>query len=165
MPTSDWELAEINVARLRAPIDDPLIAEFRAALDEVNELADASVGFRWRLQTEDGNATSVRPYEDESIIINVSTWTSVEALADYVYRSDHTAFLRRRAEWFERLGEVAVAMWWVPAGTRPTVEDALARLDHLRAHGPSPHAFTFRTRFAPGSAEAVPADARDACSA
>ena len=157
------ELAEINVGRLRAPVDDPLVAEFMGALDEINALADRSPGFRWRFQTEDGNATSVRPYEDDSILINVSVWASVEALGDYVYRSDHTAFLRRRREWFERLSEVVVALWWVPDGTRPTIEEAVARLDHLRRHGPTPHAFTFRDRFGPEGADQVPADERDVC--
>ena len=157
------ELAQINVGRLRAPVDDPMVAEFMDALDEINALADRSPGFRWRLQTEDGNATSVRPYEDESVLINVSVWESVEALGDYVYRSDHTAFLRRRREWFERLSDVIVALWWVPAGTRPTVEEAVARLDHLRRHGPTPFAFTFRHRFGPADAGPVAADERDAC--
>ena len=157
------ELAEINVGRLRAPVDDPLVAEFVDALDEINALADASPGFRRRFQTDDGNAASVRPYADESILINVSVWASVEALGDYVYRSDHTAFLRRRREWFERLSEVVVALWWVPAGSQPSVEDAVARLEHLRRHGPTPYTFTFRDRFGPGDAGPTPADDRDAC--
>jgi len=160
-----FELAQINVGRLRAPVDDPLVAEFMEALDEVNALADQSRGFRWRLQTEDGNATAVRPYEDESILINVSVWESVAALGDYVYRSDHTAFLRRRREWFERLEDVAVALWWVPAGHRPSVEEAVARLEHLRAHGPLPHAFTFRQPFDPGTAAPTSPNVRDICPA
>lgn len=156
------QLAEINVGRLRAPIDDPMIAEFADALDEINGLADASPGFVWRFQTGDGNATSVRPYEDETVIINISVWESIESLADYVYRSDHTAFLRRRAEWFERMAELGVALWWIPAGHRPTVDEAVARLERLRAEGPTPHAFSFRHRFGPDDA-AVPADERDVC--
>lgn len=160
-----FELAQINVGRLRAPVDDPRVAEFMDALDEINAVADASPGFRWRYQTEDGNATSVRPYEDESILINVSVWDSIEALGDYVYRSDHTAFLRRRREWFERLEEVIVALWWVPAGHRPSVDDAVDRLEHLRRHGPTPHAFTFGRRFASDTAVELPADDRDVCPA
>ena len=144
---TDWELAQINVGRLIAPTDDPAVAEFMNALDEINAVADQSPGFVWRLQTDDGNATSVRAYEDESILINVSTWSSIEALSDYVYRSAHTPFLRRRAEWFQRSREVFVALWWVPAGHRPSVDEAVARLEHLRSHGPTPHAFTFRQRF------------------
>jgi hypothetical protein len=102
-------LAQINVARLRAPMDSPLVAEFVDGLEPVNEIADASPGFVWRFQTEDGYPTSVGPYEDDLIIVNFSTWTSMEALADYVYRSHHAAFLRRRRQWFERLAEVSVA--------------------------------------------------------
>jgi hypothetical protein len=162
---AEWELAQINVGRLRAPVDDPLVAEFMAALDPINALADASAGFRWRLQTEDGNATAVRPYEDDSILINMSVWESVEVLGDYVYRSDHTAFLRRRREWFERLVDAAFALWWVPAGHRPGVDEGIARLDHLRTHGPTAFAFTFRTRFGPGAADRVAGDPRDVCPA
>jgi hypothetical protein len=160
-----FELAQINVGRLRAPVDDPLVAEFMGALDEINAIADRSPGFRWRFQTEDGNATAVRPYEDESILINMSVWDSIEALGDYVYRSDHTAFLRRRREWFERLAEAVVALWWVPSGHRPSVEEGIARLDHLRTRGPSAHAFTFRRPFGPGASGPVVADVRDGCPA
>lgn len=160
-----FHLAEINVGRLRAPTDDPLVAEFMDALDEINGLADRSPGFVWRFQTESGNATAVRPYEDESILINISTWESIDALADYVYRSDHTAFLRRRAEWFERMVEVVVALWWVPAGQHPTEAEAIERLDHLRRHGPTPHAFGFRNPFQPHDSAPQPADDRNACPA
>ena len=103
----DWHLAQLNVGRLRAPIDDPIIAEFKDALDRINALADRSPGFVWRLQTEEGNATALHPIDDDELVaINMSVWESIEALADYVYRSDHTAFLRRRREWFERYGKV-----------------------------------------------------------
>jgi len=159
---SSHHLAQINIARLRAPIDSPEVAEFMAALDPINALADASDGFVWRFQTEDGNATAVRPYGDDLIIINFSTWESIEALADYVYRSAHTAFLRRRREWFERMSDVAVAMWWVPAGHRPSVEEAVGRLERLRREGPGPDAFTFRVRYSPDG-HPLRADARDDC--
>ena len=149
------ELAQINVARLKAPIDHPDSAEFVANLDGVNALAEASPGFVWRFQTDDGNATSVHPYDDELVIINLTMWTSVEALADFAYRSGHTAFLRRRAEWFERATEPVVAMWWEPAGSRPDERAGVARLDHLRTHGPTAHAFTFREQFDPAGAPLV----------
>jgi hypothetical protein len=158
-------LAQINVGRLRAPVDSPLVAEFIDALDPVNALADASAGFVWRFQTEDGNATAVRPYEDESILINMSVWESVEALADFVYRSDHTAFLRRRGEWFERMTEAIVTLWWVPVGHIPTIDEGVARLDHLRTNGPGPNAFTFRRPFPPGSHTESEADDRNVCRA
>ena len=162
----EFHLAQLNIGRLRAPTDDPVVAEFMAALDPVNALAERSPGFVWRFQTPEGNATAERPYDDDAVLVNLSVWQSVEALADYVYRSDHTAFMRRRAEWFERMREISVVLWWVPAGHTPTVADAIARLDHLRANGPSPHAFTFRHRFDPDSVVAeIGAGDHDACPA
>ena len=162
-----YHLAQVNVGRLRAPIDDPLIAGFAGALEEINALADAAPGFVWRLQTEDGDATAVRAFEDDTILINLSVWTSLEALADYVYRSEHTAYLRRRAEWFERMRDVFVALWWVPAGHVPTEAEAVAKLDHLRHHGPTAQAFTFRRPFAApeGGSAPIAADDRDVCPA
>jgi hypothetical protein len=161
---SAFDIAQLNIGRLVVPTDSPVVAEFMEALDEFNALADASPGFVWRFQTEDGNATAERPFDDDSILVNFSTWTSVDALADFVYRSAHTPFLRRRREWFERMEETYSVLWWVPAGHRPTVTEAIERLDHLREHGPTASAFTFRTRF--GSDQAVEAaDPRDACRA
>jgi hypothetical protein len=163
----EWHLAELNVARLRAPIDDPLIAEFKSALDAINALADRSPGFVWRLQTAEGNATALHPIDDDELIaINMSVWESIEALADYAYRSDHTAFLRRRREWFERYGKAYLVLWWVPAGHLPSIEEALGRLDRLEADGPTGAAFTFTKRFAPTGVEsAAVVDERDVCPA
>jgi hypothetical protein len=163
----DWHLAQVNIGRLRAPVDDPAIAEFVAGLDPINALADSAPGFVWRLQTEDGNATAIRPDPgDEMVAINLSVWESVEALADFAYRSAHLAFLRRRAEWFERMASSYLAMWWIPAGTIPTVADAMDRVAHLDRHGPTPTAFTFRHRFAPpDDGSSVSADVRDTCPA
>ena len=143
----EQHLAQLNTGRMRAPTDDPLVKEFMDALDPVNALAERSPGFVWRFQTADGNATAERPFDDDTILVNFSTWESVEALSDYVYRSDHAAYLRRRAEWFERFDGIYSVLWWVPAGHRPTVEEALERLEHLRVHGPTRKAFTFRHRF------------------
>jgi hypothetical protein len=164
---ADWQLAQINVGRLRAPMDDPTIADFAEALDPVNALADDAPGFVWRFQTEAGNATDFHVVaDDELFIINMSVWDSVEALGDFVYRSDHTAFLRRRREWFERFERAYMALWWVPAGHIPTVEEALERLDVVERDGPTPFAFTFRHPFpAPDAAEPAAADERDACPA
>jgi hypothetical protein len=163
----DWHLAQVNIGRLRAPVDDPAIAEFVAGLDPINALADSAPGFVWRLQTEDGNATAIRPDPgDEMVAINLSVWESVEALADFAYRSAHLAFLRRRAEWFERMTSSYLAMWWIPVGTIPTVADAMDRVAHLDRHGPTPTAFTFRHRFAPpDDGSSVSSDARDTCPA
>jgi Domain of unknown function (DUF3291) len=148
-PAVDWHLAQVNIGRLRAPVDDPLIADFVAALDRINALADESPGFVWRLQSDIGNATDIQPTEDELVKINMSVWESVDALAEFVYRSDHTAFLRRRREWFERYGAAYTAMWWIPAGHLPTIAEALDRLDLIEADGPTPEAFTFASRFPP----------------
>lgn len=158
------EIAQLNIGRLVAPTDSPVVAEFMDALDEVNALAEASPGFVWRFQTEDGNATAERPYDDDSILVNFSTWSSIDALADYVYRSAHTVYLRRRREWFERMDDLYHVLWWVPAGHRPGVDEAIERLEHLRANGPTAYAFTFRARFGPDDA-AESADPRDVCPA
>lgn len=142
-------LAQVNVGRMRAPLEDPVMAEFVARLDEVNALADGSPGFVWRLQTEAGNATYLRPYADERIIVNMSVWETVEDLRNYVYQSRHSEVLRRRRDWFEKLETPVVALWWVPAGHVPSVDEAKKRLVHLEEHGPTPFAFSFRTTFPP----------------
>lgn len=161
----EWHVAQVNIGRFLAPPGDPLVADFMAGLDPVNAIADLSPGFVWRLQADDGNATSIRPDADDALLaINMSVWTSVEALADFVYRQrDHVAFLRRRREFFSRMASHHQALWWIPAGTLPTVPEAMAKVAHLDAHGPTPEAFTFRARFAPPGT-AVPADDRDVCS-
>lgn len=160
-----WHLAQMNIGRLRAGSDSPLVAEFMDALDRINALAEQSPGFVWRFQTEDGNATAVRPFSDDLVIVNMSVWESLDALADYVYRSDHTAFLRRRREWFDRMDDAAVVLWWVPAGVLPTVTDGIARLEQLRRDGPTQAAFTFRRPFAPDSDSGLAADDRNRCRA
>jgi hypothetical protein len=160
----EWHLAQLNIGRLRAEVDDPSVAEFMDNLDPINALAETSPGFVWRLQTDEGNATAIRAFPDDPLMaLNLSVWESIEALADFAYRSAHTGFLRRRAEWFERLGEVYQVLWWIPAGTTPTVEEAIARLDHLRTVGPGPEAFTFRQPFPHPDGPAVAADERNAC--
>lgn len=137
-------LAQINVARLRAPLDDPVTAEFVDALQPVNALAEAAPGFVWRLQTEHGDATAIRAFEDQRMIVNLSVWTSLATLADYAYRSGHVAYLRRRREWFEERVEAHQALWWVARGHRPDVAEGLDRLARVRTRGPGPDAFTFR---------------------
>jgi hypothetical protein len=156
-------LAQLNIGRLRAPLDDPAITDFRDNLDPINALAEASPGFVWRLQDDSGNATDIKLFDDELTIINLTVWESIEALAEFTYRSAHTQFLRRRREFFEVPSQPILCLWWIPAGTLPTPEDALARLEHLRANGPTPRAFTFRHRFPPGSDVAEIGNERDAC--
>ena len=145
-------LAQLNVARLRAPIDSPILADFVAALDPVNELADSSPGFVWRLQTESGDATGVRIADDESLIVNLTVWESLDALAAFAYRSDHVEVMRRKRTWFEPMAEAHLVLWWVPVGHLPDVGEAEVRLEELRRHGPSARGFTFRAPFAaPGT--------------
>ncbi|MFI5101044.1 MAG: DUF3291 domain-containing protein [Actinomycetes bacterium] len=139
-------LAQLNVARLLEPLDSPRLADFVAALDEVNAVADAAPGFVWRLQTESGNATDVRPWGDD-VIVNMSVWESVESLRAYVYGPEHAAVLRRRREWFSVLGTPHVVLWWVPAGHVPDLVEAGARLAGLERDGPGPEAFTLRVPF------------------
>ena len=142
-------LAQVNIAQARGEMTDPVMVDFVARLPDINALADQAPGFVWRLQTEDGDATAVRPYEDRRILINLSVWTDLPALRGYVYRSAHASVMRRRRDWFERFDRVYVALWWVPAGHRPTVAEAVARLSHLEQHGPTPFAFSFAEPFGP----------------
>jgi uncharacterized protein DUF3291 len=146
-----FHLAEVNIALPREPVDSPLLADFVALLDPVNSIADSSKGFIWRLQTEDGNATAIRAFGDDRLIVNMSVWESLDELAEFVYRSGHIEVIRRRREWFERI-RFYMALWWVPAGHLPTLAEAEAHLAHLRAHGPTPFAFTFAESFDPGGA-------------
>ena len=146
IPTG-FHLAQFNIARTRAPLEDPLLADFVDLLDEINALADRSPGFVWRLQSESGNATDFEIGGDPQLIANMSVWESPEALFDYVYKSGHIQVLSRRKEWFERSDTPNMVLWWVPVGTVPTLEVGLERLAHLTRHGPSERAFTFKTRF------------------
>ena len=146
---STWQLAQANIGKFRAPIDDPIMAGFKNQLDPINALADASPGFVWRLQTEDGNATAVRPDDHDPLMaINMSVWSSLEALQQYVYKSDHVGPLRDRKQWFQKIGGPILVLWWIPAGHIPTVAEAMAKLAHLKQHGPTQDAFTFRAPFA-----------------
>ena len=147
-----YQLAQVNMGRFRAPIESAVMEGFRNQLDPINALADASPGFVWRLQTEDGNATAIRPdAEDELMAINLSVWETLEALQQFVYKSRHLHVLRGRQEWFEPMQGPILALWWIPAGHVPTVAEARERLQFLEEHGPTAHSFTFRTPFpAPG---------------
>jgi hypothetical protein len=166
MTSDGWHLAQLNVGRLLAPLDSRQLAGFVVMLDPINALADGSPGFVWRLQTEDGDATAIRPFDDDRILVNMSVWESIEALGEFVFASRHLDLLRHRREWFEKLAEAYLALWWMPAGSIPTISDARNRLDCLRAHGPTPYAFTFREPFPPPDASrSVAADDRWYCPA
>ena len=138
------QLAQVNIALPREPLTAPLLADFVAALEPINALAEASLGYVWRLQTEEGDATGIQGFGDDRLIINLSVWQSVEALSDFVFRSAHTDVMRRRRTWFEVAGEAYTVLWWVPEGHHPTVEEAEERLAHLRTHGPTAWAFSLR---------------------
>ena len=153
-------IAQVNVARALEPLDAPLLRDFVAALAPVNALADAAPGFVWRLQTDDGDATSVRIDPDPRVIVNLSVWASIEALWAFVYGSAHVGVMQRRRTWFERPVESHLAMWWVPVGATPGVEEAMQRLALHRRHGPSPRAFDFKHPFAPDGEPLDPAALR-----
>jgi hypothetical protein len=155
-----FHLAQLNIAIPREPPDAPLMKDFMDALDPVNDVADAAPGFVWRLQTDDGNATSLRAFGDDRLMLNMSVWESLESLRAFVYSSrEHLDVMRRRREWFEQMGELFLVLWWVEAGHLPTIAEAEERLTLLRAIGPSPEAFSFRRHFPPPSeAGAAPID-------
>ena len=146
---SEFEIAQLDVGRAVAPLDDTVMADFMNWLDEINALAERSPGFVWRLQGDNGNNTDLKVSDDPLFIVNLSVWSSIDALYDFTYRTDHKTVFKRRHEWFERLGRPNTALWWQPAGTVPTAEEALDRLDRLTMHGPTPEAFTFKQRFPP----------------
>jgi Domain of unknown function (DUF3291) len=144
-----WQIAQVNVALPREPLDAPALAEFVAELEPVNALADSAPGFVWRLQDESGDATSIQAFDDDRLIINMSFWESIEDLWQFVYDGRHLEVMRRQREWMVRLAESHLALWWVPVGHPPDTDEARDRLDHLRAHGPTAHAFTFKQRYLP----------------
>jgi hypothetical protein len=149
-----YQLAELNVARIRASLDDPRMREFVDNLKAINALAEASPGFVWRLKDDDtGDATEFKICDDPDTIVNLSVWESVEFLKDYVYHSHHAVFLRRRKEWFTLMGKPYFVMWWLPAGHRPTLDEAADRLQYFRTHGNSPYAFNINGDYSGSDAE------------
>jgi hypothetical protein len=163
---SNYQLAQINIARLKAPLDSPELKDFVDNLDRINALAENSPGFVWRLKGEGNDATSLRPMGDD-VIVNMSVWRDVESLKNYVYRSAHVEILKRKREWFTRMAESHMALWWVPQGHQPTASEAAIKLRVLREKGPSPEAFTFASAFAaPDAPDAsAPFSFRDTCPA
>jgi hypothetical protein len=142
-------LAQVNIGRLRYPIDAPELREFTAALAHINALAERATGFVWRHPTDFGHLSGAELLDDPAVVINLSVWQTYEHLHEFTYRSAHASFVRRRSQWFTRMPQPTTALWWVPAGTRPTPAEAVARLHLLRRYGPAPQAFTLRRRFTP----------------
>jgi hypothetical protein len=143
-----YHLAQLNIVKLREPLDSPLLVDFVNSLDRINTLAEQAPGYIWRLKDDLGNATAIRPFGDD-IIVNMSVWLDVAALREYTYKSAHTEIMRRRREWFHPIPEASMVMWWVPEGHEPTLNEAAEQLAHLRQFGPSAKAFTFKDVFAP----------------
>jgi hypothetical protein len=146
---ASYHLAQLNVGRAVAPMDDARMADFVARLDEINALAEQSPGFVWRLQGDGGTSTELQVSDDPRYIVNLTVWKSVDDLYAFTYRSDHKTVFARRFEWFERASGPNVVLWWQPAGTIPTTEGALARLRTLADKGPTVDAFTFKQQFPP----------------
>jgi hypothetical protein len=147
---ANYHIAQINIGRAKGPVEDPMMAGFMTRLDDLNALADRSPGFVWRLQTLEGNATYFRPYaHDDRILLNMSVWETIDALRHYVYKTAHAEMLRHREEWFERFAGIYLALWWVPVGHIPGIDEAKKRLAHLDQYGPTQFAFTFKTMVQP----------------
>ena len=148
-----WHLAQINVGTARYTPDDPGMAGFMSRIDEINAIADQSPGFVWRLQDDSGNATGIDAGGGPYFLVNMSVWASLEALSEFVYRTDHRSVMSQRREWFEKPTAPYQALWWIPTAHTPTVEEGLARLELLRENGPGPDAFNFGTTFPPPASE------------
>jgi hypothetical protein len=163
---SKFHLAQLNVAELKAPIDSPELKDFVDNLDRINALAEAAPGFAWRLVGDGNDATSLRPL-GEKVIVNMSVWRDVDSLRDFAYKSAHVEIMRRRREWFTRMADAYMCLWWVPKGHEPTVAEAVQRLTLLRERGPSTEAFTFAEAYGPPDAEVAgqPFSFKDSCPA
>lgn len=142
-----YQLAQINIGRLVAPVDDPKLAAFVAQLDEVNALAETAPGFVWRLQSEAGNDTDITYNDDPFVLVNMSVWESVESLQEFTYGSRHMEVFRDRAKWFEKMSKPSYCLWWIPSGYRPSVAEGRERLVHYQLHGATPYSFWFSQRF------------------
>ncbi|HEV2706608.1 MAG TPA: DUF3291 domain-containing protein [Pyrinomonadaceae bacterium] len=149
METRTYHLAQLNVARLRAPLDSPLVAGFVSQLDAINAAAERAAGFVWRMKSDDAGASRL-PVADPRIVVNISVWQTLEDLRAYVYQGEHLRPLRERAEWFEKWDDgPSLVLWWIARDTLPRVSQAFARLKYLRLHGATPRAFTFKEHFPP----------------
>jgi hypothetical protein len=150
--TGGFHMAQLNIGRTIYPLADPRMSGFVDRLAEINALAEATPGYVWRLQDEAGDATSIKISDDPNVIVNLTVWRSPDELYAFAYGTKHIEVFRGRRAWFEQWPGPHLVLWWIPAGSLPTVTEALERLDHLATHGPGPEAFTFRDRFAPPAA-------------
>ena len=145
----NYYLAQVNIAKVLAPLEDPLMADFVNNLDRINALAEKNEGFIWRLKDEGNDATSIKVFDDNSLIINMSVWRDAESLFQFTYQSGHVEIFKRRKEWFLKMAEMHMALWYVPIDKMPTVADAEEGLKHIRENGPTEFAFTFQKKFPP----------------
>ncbi|AXT60256.1 DUF3291 domain-containing protein [Aquimarina sp. AD10] len=141
------QLAQVNIAEMLAPIDDPIMADFVNNLDRINELAEKSDGFVWRLKGDEGNATAITVFDNLFLIINMSVWKDSESLFDFVYKTAHSDILKRKKEWFHKLPRMHMAFWYIENGHEPTPEEAKERLYYLQEHGETPYSFSFKSKF------------------
>ncbi|PHX05656.1 DUF3291 domain-containing protein [Vibrio splendidus] len=141
------KLAQLNIALAKYPLDAPEIKEFVDNLELVNGIAESSEGFVWRLKDESGDATNIQAFDDPNMIVNMSVWDSVDSLKNFMFRTHHRDFMRRKGDWFHRLPEDTYVLWWIEEDDIPTLEEAIERLEHLREIGDTPYAFTFKTNF------------------
>lgn len=140
-------LAQLNIAKAKYSLEAPEIKEFVDNLEPINQLAESSDGFIWRLKDDTGDATDIQAFDDPNIIINMSVWDSIDALKNFMFRTHHRDFLRRKKEWFENIPEDSYVLWWIAEGHTPTVEEALEKLEYLRENGDTPNAFSFKSNF------------------
>ena len=142
-----YNLAQVNIAKMLAPINDPIMQDFVNNLDRINVTADQAKGFVWRLQSEKDNATAIKVFEDESLVINMSVWADMDSLFNYIYKSGHIEVFKRKKEWFTKLQMMHMVFWFVQADHTPTPKEAKERLEHINTHGETPYAFTFKSKF------------------
>ncbi|MBT8303996.1 MAG: DUF3291 domain-containing protein [Bacteroidia bacterium] len=143
----EYNIAQLNLARMIAPIDSPIMADFVNNLDRINNLAENSIGFVWRLKGEEENATTLRVFSDEFLIINMSVWDNLNSLFEFTYNTDHVGIMKRKKEWFSKMKEMHMVLWYIKEGDTPSPDEAKERLAYLREHGETPHAFSFKSRF------------------
>ncbi|MEE9310464.1 MAG: DUF3291 domain-containing protein [Cocleimonas sp.] len=142
-----YQLAQINIAQAKAEMDTETMSGFVNRVDEINAIAEGSAGFVWRLQSEEGDSTSIRVFDDPLMLVNISVWDDIESLRNYVYKSMHIELVRDREAWFDKIEAMHQALWWIPAGHIPTTQEAKEKLELLSQNGPSQEAFTFGKNF------------------
>jgi hypothetical protein len=143
------QIAQINIAKMKAPLESPIMADFVANLDRINGIAESSNGFVWRLKDENNNATSIKVFDDDYILVNMSVWENIDALFNFAYKSQHAEIFKRREEWFDKMSEMHMAIWYIANDQYPPAAEGAKRLEHIREHGDTPYSFSFKKKFTP----------------